>query len=110
MNLLPMATTPRPADDMEVLSQRLPEQGEVTLETPQGGIPGVGHTGYKIPVDRADESRSKPGSQPDTVPEPQMVLDSGRRPLAREGELSVLMTFAWKRFAALPWMKSTVLL
>ena len=91
MNSLPTATTPRPADDTEVLSQRLPEQGEVTLETPQGGIPDVGHTGYRIPVDRADESRNKPGSHPDTVPEPSMVLDSGRRPLTREGEPSVPM-------------------
>ena len=92
MNSLPTATTPRPADDTEVLSQRLPEQGEVTLETPQGGIPNVGHTGYKIPVDHADESRSKPGSQPDTVPEAPIVSDSGRRPPAREGEPSVPMT------------------
>ena len=94
MNSLPTATTPRPADDTEVLSQRLPEKGEVTLETPQGGIPDAGHTGYKIPMDRADESRSKLGSQPDTMPEPPMVPDSGRRPLAREGEPSVPMTSA----------------
>ena len=62
MNSLPTATTPQPADDTEVLSQRLPEQGEVTLETPQGGIPDAGHAGYKIPADCADESRSKLGS------------------------------------------------
>ena len=92
MKSLPTATTPRPADDTEVLSQRLPEQGEVALETPQGEISDAGHTGYKIAMDRADESRSKPGSQPDTVPEPPMVPDSGRRPLAREGEPSVPMT------------------
>ena len=64
----------------------------MTLETPQGGIPDAGHAGYKIPVDRADESRSKPGSQSDTVSEPSMVPDAGRRPLAREGEPSVPMT------------------
>ena len=34
INSLSMATTPQPADDMEVLSRRLPEQGEVILETP----------------------------------------------------------------------------
>ena len=93
MNSLPTATSLRPADDTEVLSQRVPEQGEATLETPQGRIPDAGNAGYKIPADRADESRSKPGSQPDTMPEPQMVLDLGRRPLAREGEPSVPMTF-----------------
>ena len=48
--------------------------------------------GRKIPADYADESRSKPGSQPDTVPEPQMVLDSGRRLLTREGGPTVPMT------------------
>ena len=92
MNSLPTATTPRPADDTEVLSQRLPEQGEVILETPQGEIPDTGHTGYKIPADGAGESRSKPGSQPDTIPEPPRVPDSGRQPLAKEGEPSVPIT------------------
>ena len=58
MNSLPTATTPRPVDDTEVLSQRLPEQGEVTLEAPQGGIPDARHTGYRIPADHADESRN----------------------------------------------------
>ena len=62
MNSLPTATTPQPADDTEVLSQRLPERGEVALEVPQGGIPYVGHVGFKIPADRVDESRGKPGS------------------------------------------------
>ena len=97
MNSLPTATTPRPADGTEVLSQRFPEQGELTLETPQGGIPDAGHTGYKIPVDRTDESRSKSDSQPDTVPEPPRVPDSGRRPLAKEGEPTVPMRAATSR-------------
>ena len=86
MNSLPTATTPQPADDTKVLSQRLLEQGEVTLEVPQGGIPDVGHAGFKIPADRVDESRSRPGSQPNTVSEPSMVPDSGGQPLVREGE------------------------
>ena len=92
MNSLPTATTPRPADDTEVLSQRLPERGEVTLETPRGGVPNVGHTGFKIPMDRIDESHSRPGSQPNTVPEPPMVPDSGGQLLVREGEPSVSRT------------------
>ena len=83
MNSLPTATTPRPADDIEVLSHGFPEYGEVTLEMPQDEIPDAGYAGRKIPADCADESRSKPGPQPDTVPEPLMVPDSGRRPLAR---------------------------
>ena len=59
---------------------------------PQGGIPDVGHAGFKIPADRADESRSKPDSHPDTLPEPLMAPDASRRPLAREGEPSAPTT------------------
>ena len=84
MNSLPTASSPRPTDDMEVLSQRVPEQGEAVLETPQRKIPDAGHMGGKIPIDYADESRSKSGSQPDTVPEPPKVPDSGRQPLSKE--------------------------
>ena len=86
MNSLPTATTPRPADDTEVLSQRLPERGEVTLETPRGGVPDVGHAGFKIPADRVDESHSRPGSQPNTVPGPSMVPDSGRQPPSKRSK------------------------
>ena len=64
----------------------------MTLETPQGGIPEVGHAGFKIPADHVDKSRSKPCSQPDTVPEPPMIPDSGGQPLVREGEPSVSRT------------------
>ena len=77
MNSLPTATTPQPADDTKMLSQRLSDRGEADLEAPQGGIPDVGLAGFKIPADRVDESRSKPDSQPNTVPEPPVVPDSG---------------------------------
>ena len=83
MNSLPTATSPRPADDTEVWSQRVPEQEEVALETPQGEIPDAGHMGGKIPIDYADESRSKLGPQPDTVPEPPKVHDSSGSPSLR---------------------------
>ena len=92
MNSLPTTTTPQPADDTEVLSRRLPERREVTLETPQGGIPDVGHAGFKIPADRVEESHGQPGSQPNSVPVPSMVPDSGGQPLVREGEPSVPTT------------------
>ena len=62
MNSLPTATSPRPADDTEVLSQRVPEPGEAVLETPQGKIPDARHMGGKIPIDYADGSRNKSGS------------------------------------------------
>ena len=92
MNSLPTATTPQPADDTEVLSQRLPERGEVTLETPRGGVPDVEYAGFKSLADHVDESQGQPGSQPNTIPEPSMVPDSGGRPLIREGEPSASRT------------------
>ena len=115
---LPTATTPRPADNTEVLSQRIPDQGETVLETAQGKIPDARHMGGKIPIDYADESRSKLGSQPDTAPEPPKVPDSGRQPLAKEGEPPVPMTSVHpeasdnllEALPALPLMRSTVLL
>ena len=92
INSLPTSITPQPADDTEVLSQRLPERGEVDLEAPQGGIPSVGQAGFKIPVDRVHESRGKPDSQPNTVPEPSVVPDAGGQPLVREGGPSISRT------------------
>ena len=64
----------------------------MALEAPQGGIPDIGHAGFKIPVDHVDESCSKPGSQPNTVLEPPMVPGSGGQPLVREGEPSMPRT------------------
>ena len=92
MNSLPMATSPRPADDTEVLSQRIPERGATVLETPQGKIPDAGHMGGMIPMDYADGSHNKSGSPPVTTPEPSQVPDSREQPLAKEGEPTVPMT------------------
>ena len=92
MNSLPTATSPRPADDTEVLSQRLPKMGEVALGAPQGGVPDVVLAGFKVPADRVDESHGKPGSQPNTVPEPLVVPDLGGQPLVMEGGPSVSRT------------------
>ena len=47
---------------------------------------------FKILTDRVDESHGQSGSQPNTIPEPSMVPDSGGRPLVREGEPSVSRT------------------
>ena len=92
MNSLPTATSPRPADDTEVLSRRLPTMAEVALEVPQGGVPDVGLAGFKVPADRVDESHGKPVSQPNTVPEPSVVLDLGGQPLVMEGGPSISRT------------------
>ena len=94
MDSLPTATSPRPADDTEMLSQRIPEQGAMVLEMPQGKIPDAGHMGGKIPMDYAGGSHSKSGSPPVTIPEPPQVPDSSGQPLAKEGEMAVLMTSA----------------
>jgi len=92
MNSLRTSTSPRPVDDTEVLSRRLPAMAEVALEAPQGGVPDVGLAGFKVPADRVDESHGKPGSQPNTIPEPSVVPDSGGQPLVREGGPSVSRT------------------
>ena len=62
MNSLPTATSPRPADDTEVLSRRMPEQEAMVSETPQGKISGAGHMGVENPMGYADWSYNKSGS------------------------------------------------
>ena len=89
---LPTATSPRPADDPEVFSQRIPDQGETILETPQGEIPDAGHRGGKTPMDADDRGHNKSGPQPDTVPKPTVVPNLGRQPLSKGGEPPVPMT------------------
>ena len=83
---LPTASTPRPADDTKVLSQRIPGQEEVVLETPQGETPDVGLMAGKIPMEFDEGGRSKLGPQPDTMPEPPAVPDSGMQHPAKGGE------------------------
>ena len=94
MDSLPTATSPRPAEDTEVLSQRIPEQGATIMETPQGKILDAEHMGGKTPMDYADGSRSKSGSPPVNAPEPSRVPDASGQPLAKEGEPAVPMTSA----------------
>ena len=67
---LPTATSPRPTDDTEVLSHRIPDQGEIVSETPQREIPDAGLMGGKTPMDSDNGGRSKFGPQPNTAPEP----------------------------------------
>ena len=77
---VPTASTPRPMDNVEVLSQRAPNQGEVVLEAPQGDIPDTRRKGRKSPMG------SKFGLQPNTAPEPPVVPDSVRRPPVKRGK------------------------
>ena len=76
------ATSPYPTDDAEVLSRRVVAQGEIVLEAPQGDIPDTGRMGNKTPKG-SNGGGNKFGSQPNTVPEPQVVPDSVGRPLAK---------------------------
>ena len=87
---LPTASSPRPADDIEVMSQRIPGQGETVPEAPQGDILDAGRTRGKTPMgSNARGSKSSP--QPSTAPEPPVVPDSVRGSLAKGGKSSVLM-------------------
>ena len=91
-NSLPTATSPRPTDDTEVLSQRIPEQGATVPKTRQGKIPDAGCMGGKTPMDYVDGSHNKSGSQPVTTPEPPKAPDYRRQTLAKESEPAVPMT------------------
>ena len=58
---LPIASSPRTANDAEVLSHMIPNQGETVLEMPPGKIPIAGHMGGKTPMDSDKGGRSKFG-------------------------------------------------
>ena len=77
---LPTASSPLPADDAEVESQKGPNQEEVVLEAPQGDLPDSRPKGGKAP----EGSKSGPG--PATAPEPPTVPESDRRRLHKKGK------------------------
>ena len=83
---VPTATSPHPADDAEVLSQEAPGRGETVPEAPQGDIPDSGSRGNKAP------EGSEFGPQPNTVPEPLVVPDSGRKPPSKKVKTLVPVT------------------
>ena len=90
INSLPTASSPRRTDDAEVLSQRALNQGETVPEVPQGDIPGARRMRGKTPLGpNAEGSKSSP--KPNTAPEPPVVPDSVRQPLAKGGKSSVPM-------------------
>ena len=78
---LPTASSPRLADDTEVLSQRILGQGEMDPVAPQGRTSGA-----------VKGDCSMLGPQPDTVPEPPVVPDSGRQHPIKKGEPPMPMT------------------
>ena len=84
---LPTASSPRPTDDAEVLSQRALNQGETVSEAPQGDIPGAGRTRGKTPLGPNTGGR-KSSPKANTALESPVVPDSVRRPLAKGGKTS----------------------
>ena len=84
---LPIASTPCPTDNVEVLSQKAPSRGEVVLEAPRGDLPDPGRKGRKT------TTGSEFGPQPNTAPEPSVVPDSGRRPRVKGGKPPVPVAF-----------------
>ena len=82
----PTASTPRPTDNAEVLSQKTPSQGEVVLGAPRGNFPDPGYQGSEAPTG------FKFGPRPDTTPEPSMVPDPGRRSPIKGGQPSMLVS------------------
>ena len=65
MDSLPTASTPRDVDDAEVGSREGTRQEEEALEVPQGNLPDFA---------------------PDSMTEPAVVPESGRRPLRKKGK------------------------
>ena len=80
---LPTISTPLSTDNAEVLSQKEPSQGEVVLGEPRGDFPDPGYQGSEVPTG------SEFGPQPDNVPEPLMVSNSGRQSPIKGGQPSV---------------------
>ena len=83
---VPIASSPCPMDNAEVLSQGAPSRGETVPEAPQGDLPDSRSKGSKA------SRGSKFGPQPNTAPEPPMVPDSGRRPPSKRGKSPVPVT------------------
>ena len=86
MNSLSTASSPRPTDDTEVLSQQGPIQEEVVLEAPQGDLPDSRSKGDETP------QGSKSGPRPNTAPEPSKVPESGGGPPSKRTEPAVPVT------------------
>ena len=82
---LRMASSPKAADNIEVLSRRTPGQGGTVLVMLEDKTPVDEHMGGKTPMDTDDGGRIQFGPQPNTAPETQVAQDSGRRPPLNEG-------------------------
>ena len=82
---LPMASSPKAADNTEVLSRRISDQGETVPVMSEDKTLVAEHMGGKTPMDTDDGGRIQFGPQPNAAPETQVALDSSRQPLPNEG-------------------------
>ena len=85
---LPAASSPKAMDYTEVLSRRIPGQGE-TQEAirvaPEGETSAAGHMGEQIPMETGDGGHIQFGPQPNTIPETYTAPESGKQPPSKEG-------------------------
>ena len=85
---LPAASSPKAMDDTEVLSQRIPDQGE-TQETvravPEDETSAAGHMGEQIPMETGDGGHIQLVPQPNMVPETYAAPEPGKQPPTKGG-------------------------
>jgi hypothetical protein len=89
---LPAASSPKAMDDTEVLSRRIPGQGETqeaVSAAPEGETSAAGHIGEQIPMETGNGGQVQFGPQPNTVPETYTAPESGKQPPSKEGGVPI---------------------
>ena len=79
----PTAHSPKAKGGAEVLSRRIPDQGETqkTISVvPEGETSAAGHMWEKIPMGTGDGGHIQFGPQPDTIPETYTAPESSKQP------------------------------
>ena len=85
---LPAASSPRAMDDTEVLSRRIPGQGETQeaiRAAPEGEALAARHMGEQIPMETSDGGHTQFGPQPNTVPETYAAPEPGKQHPSKGG-------------------------
>ena len=85
---LPAVSSPRTMDDTEVLSRRIPGQGETqeaVRAAPECETSTAGHMGEQIPMETGDGGHIQFGPQPNTVPQTYAAPEPGKQPPSKGG-------------------------
>ena len=85
---LPAASSPKAMEDIEVLSRRIPGQGETQEAVriaPEGDASAAGHMGEQIPMETGDGGHIQFGPQPNTVPETYTAPEPGQQTPSKGG-------------------------